>query len=284
MEVTRFDKEKYGRELLIDVGVLSENKKFIVNDNQFVVDFFEIFIIKSGEGVFHLNDEVIPFKAGTLLFLPPGKIRRWGKRTAFDAYYLIFEEEFIQRFFKDELFLYRLHFFFFNYPSYLQHSDQEFENCEQTLGQLMEEMKLLRTDSDHLLRSLLYQLLITWNRQYALQHDTGDAEEDKNLALQFRYLLEANFKTCQLLSDYCDMLNTSKTTLNEQVKKVFGKSPGRMIKERLVLEAKHMLIYTDSTVAEIAYELNFFDTSNFNRNFRLFVGVSPKLFRTRFTK
>ena len=283
MDVTRFDRKKYGRELLIDTGVMSENRQFIVNDNQFVVDFFEIFIIRQGEGEFHLNDEVIPFKKGTLLFLPPGKVRRWGERTAFDAYYLIFEEEFIQRFFKDELFLYRLHFFFFGHPSYLQLEDSDYSDCQLLLGQLIGEIGKLREDSDHLLRSLLYQLLITWNRQYEEQHAIGSQVGNINFSLQFRHLLEANFKTHQTVNDYCGLLNTSKVTLSEKVGAAFGKTPGLMIKERVVLEAKQMLMYTDLTVSEIAYRLNFSDMSNFNRLFRKIVGVSPGQFRSRFT-
>ncbi|MEO1450142.1 MAG: hypothetical protein AAFV07_11475, partial [Bacteroidota bacterium] len=45
MEITKFHRNKYGQELLIDAGRISDNVNLIVNDNAFSVDFFEIFLI-----------------------------------------------------------------------------------------------------------------------------------------------------------------------------------------------------------------------------------------------
>ncbi len=42
MDVTKFDKRKYGRELLIDTGLISANDNFIVNYNQFIEDFIKL--------------------------------------------------------------------------------------------------------------------------------------------------------------------------------------------------------------------------------------------------
>ncbi|MEM8488882.1 MAG: AraC family ligand binding domain-containing protein [Bacteroidota bacterium] len=120
-DITQFHRDKYGRELLVDAGLISTNPQFLLNDNAFVVSFFEIYLITAGEGVFHLNEQAYPFQKGTMLFLPPGMVRRWGERTPdVDAHYLIFEEEFIQRFFRDPLFIYRLHLFNPPWPASIQ--------------------------------------------------------------------------------------------------------------------------------------------------------------------
>lgn len=283
MEVIHFDRQKYGRELLIDCGKISENPHFFVTDHPFTVDFFEIFLILEGEGEFFLNEHSTAYKPGTVLFLPPGKIRRWGKRSETDVKYLIFEEEFIQCFFKDAMFLYRLEFFFFESPFCLQLDKAENLFYQGLLSEIEEEIKSLRPDSDHLLRALLCQGLIEMNRAFQEQHQLNNSHYDNTLALDFRRSLETNFKEKHQVQDYCDLLDTSKTTLNSKIQTAFGKHAGDMIRERLIQEAKQQLIHTNEPVSQIAYDLHFNEVSNFNRLFRKLTGMSPGNFRAHFT-
>ena len=53
-----------------------------------------------------------------------------------------------------------------------------------------------------------------------------------------------------------------------------------MIRERILLEAKRLLVHSPQTVAEIAYQLNFEDTSYFGRFFKKHTGTTPEQFRT----
>ncbi len=284
IDITTFHRTKYGRELLIDVGLISENTSFILNDNQFVANFYEIFVVSEGEGTFHLNELTFEFMPGTVMFLPPGKVRKWGERSGFvDAYYLIFEEEFIQRFFRDNLFLYRLHFFGQSTIPYVHLDPDETHALYKTLTELQTEIKSLRDDSDHLLRSLLYYALIKLNRTYEAQHDIEGQPYNNVTALNFRQAIERHFRQLKQVEEYCDLLQISRTTLNQRVKEAFGKGAGDMIRNRIVEEAKRMLIYTDQRVSDIAYYLNFSNVANFNRLFSRKTGLSPGQFRQHFT-
>lgn len=284
IDITKFHRTKYGRELLIDAGLISENEKFLINDNQFIVDFYEIFVISSGEGIFHLNETTFNFLPGTVMFLPPGKVRRWGERSDnVDAYYLIFEEEFIKRFFRDNLFLYRLHFFEQSALPYLHLDATESTAFYETLAELQEEINSLREDSDHLLRALLYYRLIKLNRLYEHRHGVKGQPYNNVTALNFRQAIELHFKEYRQVEDYCELLQISRTTLNQRVKEAFGRGAGEMIRNRIVEEAKQMLIYSDERISEIAYHLNFSNVANFNRLFAKITGLSPRQFRYRFT-
>jgi len=284
MEVTQFHRTKYGRELLVDSGVISEEVNFKLNDNAFMVDFYELFFIKEGAGIFHLNEAQCSFDVGTILLLPPGAVRRWGQRSeCVDAHYLIFEEEFIHRFFKDELFLYRLHYFNYGSPHFIHLSSEDYTEFQGLLTQLRSEIQSLRADSDHLLRSLLYFILIKINRLYEHEHQIQSKPYNNVLALKFRSALENHFKNTQLVDAYCDLLNVSRPTLNQEVKRAFAKSAGTMIRERIIREAKQQLIYTDKRISDIAYELSFSDLSNFNRLFKRLTTLTPSQFRVNFT-
>ena len=66
-----------------------------------------------------------------------------------------------------------------------------------------------------------------------------------------------------------------------QVKKQYGKTPSKLIRERLTLEAKRLLHLTYKSIKEIAHELGFNDEFYFSRYFKKEVGVSPKVFREK---
>ena len=56
-------------------------------------------------------------------------------------------------------------------------------------------------------------------------------------------------------------------------------TPGKIINNEIALEAKRQLAYTDLTIAEICYKLNFEDPSYFSRFFRRETGMTPNVFR-----
>jgi AraC family transcriptional activator of pobA len=58
----------------------------------------------------------------------------------------------------------------------------------------------------------------------------------------------------------------------------------RLIRERLLLEAKRLLVYTSMKVSEIAYALNFEDPAYFSRFFRRLVDRAPGDFREEFSE
>jgi AraC-like DNA-binding protein len=52
----------------------------------------------------------------------------------------------------------------------------------------------------------------------------------------------------------------------------------------MMLEAKRLLTHSDSTIAQIAYDLNFEDNSYFGRFFKKYSGLTPAAFRSEIKK
>ncbi len=97
--------------------------------------------------------------------------------------------------------------------------------------------------------------------------------------LKFQALLEEHFREAKDVAFYASKLGLSADTLSKKVKKQFGKSPSKLIQERIVLESKKLLHLTYKSVKEVAIELNFKDEFYFSRYFKKEVGLSPKKFR-----
>ncbi|MFC2103914.1 helix-turn-helix domain-containing protein [Bacteroidota bacterium] len=282
MKELNFHKTKYGKELLIDCLKISETIGFLVNRRPFIISFYEIFFITKGKGTFLLDDIRIPYEKGTVMFLPPDRRREWLAETETDSYVILFEGEFIERFFNDNLFVYRFHYFHnYNTPFHLKTDSNIFQSYLEKVKEIKNEIGNLINDSDHLLRSILYYLLIKLNRQYVNQHQIKGELFENIEVLNFIRLLDKNFKEKHLVNDYTRMLGISKTYLNKKLK-TFGKTASDLIKSRLLIEAKKELLYTDLTISEIAYNLNFSEPANFNRFFKKLTSVTPHQFRMSF--
>jgi AraC family transcriptional regulator, transcriptional activator of pobA len=79
-------------------------------------------------------------------------------------------------------------------------------------------------------------------------------------------------------SEYASLLNLTERHLNRICKTCVNKTPTDLILERVILEAKRMLIHSTNTVAETADELGYLDNSYFSRLFRNKTGQTPKEF------
>jgi len=233
-EVKRFDfdRKKYGKELLIDCRKFSETKKFILSKARFAVSFYEIYFITQGKGVFELDNERIPIQKGLVLLLPPNKVRQWLEiKNKIDGYFIIFESEFIENFFRDPFFIQRFHFFHYsdNKPSSVNFDKKDFLKIVSLLEDIKTEILSLQDDSHHMIRSLLYSLLIKLNRTYANLYDMKPELFQNNKTLLFKKLLESNFKKTNTVEEYADMMRISRVHLNKTVKKFLGQTASELI-------------------------------------------------------
>lgn len=76
-------------------------------------------------------------------------------------------------------------------------------------------------------------------------------------------------------SDYADQLAVHVNHLNAAVQEVTGQSTTAHINERILAEAKSLLVHTDWSVAEVAFSLGFEYASYFNNFFRKHTGTTP---------
>ena len=97
--------------------------------------------------------------------------------------------------------------------------------------------------------------------------------------MAFRSLVEQHLVDKWTVRQYCAQLDTRPIELVDACKKVFGCTPSELISDRLLLEAKRQLTYSNTPSAVIAYELGFNDPAYFSRFFKRQTGSSPSEFR-----
>ena len=132
-----------------------------------------------------------------------------------------------------------------------------------------------------MLQMLLKRLIIILTRLGRQQFITGDTLNDDKLDIIRKYnmLVENNFKKEHRVSFYAEKLHRSPKTLANLFAIYNHKSPLTVIQERVLLESRRLLMYTDKSTKEIAYELGFDDAAYFSKFFKQHTSQSPSDFR-----
>lgn len=274
MKQLDLDKRKYGKELLID-AVGEGEIDFI--DNVLRPSFYVILFIKKGSGQYRLDLEHFELKDNMAVFVRPGQVNNIKEVNIEMGRMLVFEGAFLDEFFVDKNFIYKFNCFHSQgSPSCLPIDALKFQKYYDMAAEIREEILCLTDDSHHILRSLIYYLLIRLDQHYAEQyHSPRNSLADTKL-LEFQKLLFSTIRENKNVEEFAHNLKISRVHLNKLCKKYYSKTASQVIKEHLVTEIKKELKFSKKDYAEIAYEFNFSAPSNFSRFVKKMTGLSPQ--------
>lgn len=151
--------------------------------------------------------------------------------------------------------------------------------------QMEGEFKLQDTSLEEMNRTYLKQLLIKATRIWKKQHLEKVVQErnsDLEFFRKFTLLVDAHYKSKHTVADYADVLSIAPKTVTHKFKRLNLPQPNEVIKNRIILEAKRLLVHTPLTAKEIAHELGYDDPAYFSRQFQVKTGESPSGFRTKY--
>jgi AraC-like DNA-binding protein len=274
-----FRRDKYGPELLVDVAPVSKLPGFVLTTQSHILTFYDILLVTHGRGTFLLDGTPWLVHPGQVFFTSPGQVRQW-RASGVEGLCLFFTGEFLERFFSDPLFLYRLPFFYRDEPiPPLMLGGAERRHLTRRLAEMESEIGALRKDSSALLAARLYEALVLMERWFRREHPTESGTVSEGLGLRFRRMVERRHREIHRVSAYAKLLAVSSSHLNAVVRRQLGRSPTDLIQERVALEARRLLLHTDETAVRIGYALGFDDPSYFARFFRRRTERTPTEFR-----
>jgi AraC family transcriptional regulator, transcriptional activator of pobA len=249
-------------------------------------DFYQLIWIESGQGTFLRDGKSYPAEAGTLIFVPPGQVHTWKWKHPLEGYMLSFEPVLLFG------------------QSFRSGSS---EGGSDRISRLLHELTLWSTEGelrrqpggpvrdlvrerfqdlgrefcsreefhDEMLRAQITSLLIFLHRLCVGGRPVEAHEHFASLTSRFLSMLEELEGKFYRTTYFTSTLSVSPRTLTNAVLVDTGKSPSVWIRDRTLLEARRLLTYTDLTISEIAYRLNFRNVSYFVRFYRRVTGQSP---------
>jgi len=173
-------------------------------------------------------------------------------------------------------------FFGSSFPQVITLSEKEIKRFTMMVYFFEEEFAIKDHIQGEMLRTLLKRLLIISSRLVKNNlPDSGMPKAQMDIVRKFNLLLEMHFREKHKVSDYAAMLHKSPKTISNLFRKYSDKTPLSIINERIVLEAKRLLLYSNKTTEEIAYELGYSEAAHFSKFFKKNEGLNPTSFKKK---
>ncbi|MCG8579274.1 MAG: AraC family transcriptional regulator [Bacteroidales bacterium] len=245
-------------------------------------DYYTIIVVEKALGGVHIIDfKEYPLNEAAVHFVYPGQVHQFLSQSKPNGYVLNFSSTFLMKNGISEELIDRVYL----YNSYGDSPPMPVnEHQLSTLFGIIEQMNNYHQGDNYFryeaLGALLKLFIINISGACTLSHLNSEYESGSNqLIRDFKKLIRIKYKSSHKVQHYASELSVSSDYLNRFVKEKTGKSAKDYIQDKLVIEAKRLLLFSDLSSKELAFELGFEEPSHFNSFFKKHSGLSPIAFR-----
>lgn len=249
------------------------------------IDAYIIGIGTAGETSISCNLKEYRLKKNTLFIFEPSNILQTHDGAAFDCNVMIISPDLMRSINLDTKYMMPLLLQFAANPC-MEISDEECEELRQFL--MMVEKTVIRSKGFFAKDIISSQIGATLYKIGDLLHNYYEAhphgeESVQNRAeeyfRQFMKLLSIHYKSNRNVGFYAKELCITPKYLTTLIKRISGKSVSEWIDNYVILEAKTLLKFSNKSIQEIAYDLNFPNQSFFGSYFKRNTGMSPSQYK-----
>lgn len=271
---------------LVSVVNLSEATKF---PTHFTINYgvYALYLKETVCGDIRYGKQTYDYQEGTITSFAPGQVAEieMAEGVKPRAYGILFHPDLIKG---TPLGSEIKRYSFFSYKSNeaLHISDDEKKIIMDCLSKIQMELEhAIDRLSKRLIAGNIQLLLDYCLRFYERQFNTR-AVVNKDILSRFESLLDDYFDNGRARTDglptvkyFADKVFLSPNYFGDLIKKETGKTAQEYIQTRLIDAAKEMIVGSDKTMSQIAYELGFQYSQHFNRLFKKNVGYTPNEYR-----
>ncbi len=261
---------------------LKRNKNLINKPHSH--NFYLCVLFTEGTGTHEIDFNSYSINPGKVFFLKPGQTHFWKFETQPQGYIFFHSKEFYELKFLEHK-LNSFPFFYSNQnppvlelgPKKLYDLNVKFQEVysEYLQTNLLRELKIVTS---------LNNIYIELTRVYTLDINLGklNSPNYSNILETLENLINVHFYREKFPKFYADKLSITTKHLNRVAKKTINKTTSQLISERIILEAKRLIVHSHDNLANIAYTLEFSDYAYFSKFFKLKTGMTPLDFRKKY--
>jgi AraC family transcriptional regulator, transcriptional activator of pobA len=243
-------------------------------------DFFPVCWVTHGSGQHIIDSERYEVKPHTLFFMSPGQVHDFQLSEDTTGYTINFSSEFFSLQLENKKILHEIPVYKLETPIAAVYMDsQQAASLQSVIDDIGAEYEAEQGGYEDVLRSYLAIFLLKASRFAEPVANTEPAMRALMLARRFKGLLEENFRKLAEVEEYACMLRVTERALNEATRRALGATANKLIRDRVMLEAKRLLLHSDTPIQQIADQLAFEDPAYFSRCFKKHTGRSPLDYR-----
>ncbi len=251
-------------------------------------EFYKILMITGGAGIFTIGVNTYYIDGPTILFIHPSDIVSW-RNLALDksgGYFCLFKKDLVERHPILKTTISRYDLFMDKSKSVIRLSPENVGVLTGLFNKMQQEEQAGEKFNEDAMQAYLQLLMIESARITDYPRPDHISEEFRHVH-EFFHLLEEetshiNYSqpiTIRTAKEFAANLSLHPNYLNDLLKKHTGQNVSTHIRNRLLEEAKTLLIQTEWSIQNIGYSLGFAEQSNFNLFFKKNAGITPAAFR-----
>lgn len=248
--------------------------------------FFQVHYVKSGTVRVYLDDQQY-IEAGPMFFLtPPTVAHAFVTEADSDGHVLTVRQQLVWQLIEADASL---------LPAGMQvqpacvalgnlpaEYKAEAQRLQGWLDALSDEFATQQPGREAALQSLTRLIMISLLRLCPNSLESTPARhEDLKIFHRFNALIEAHYLEHWPLARYAQQIGVTEARLNDVCRRIADLPSKRLVLERLMQEARRLLLFTGSSANEICYQLGFKDPAYFSRFFQRYAQMTPGEYRLR---
>jgi AraC family transcriptional activator of pobA len=250
-------------------------------------EFYKALLITKGTGVFTMGLNTYYIEEPTLLFIHPNDIISWKNLSdESGGYYVLFKKAFVNHHVQLKAVIDKYGLFSEKSKSVIRLTDSEVPRISQYFERMQEEEFAAGEYKEDSMQAFM-QLMMVESMKISRHPKPDEVTEDYSHIHHFFDLLEKetsgiNYSTpirIKTAKEFADNLHMHPNYLNALLKKHTGQNASTHIRNRILDEAKALLLQTDWSLNDISYSIGFAEQPSFNLFFKKNTGVTPAVFR-----
>ncbi len=246
--------------------------------------FYHLVYFTAGKGQHIIDFKTYPIEPGCIYFMRPGQVHKWEFESDVDGFVVNFSATFFDQLSISSSTIDQFPFFnIFSSGQMLKLRESTRAKIVPIFEEILKELEDNRDQTPMMIAANMIRIFVLASREVGSESPVFSRNSYNSVLLkQFLDLIEENFKEIRLPKDYAALLYITSNHLNFICKDQINMSAGEVIRNRVLLEAKRMLVNFEFSIASIALELNFFDTSYFIKFFKKYTQLTPEAFRKQY--
>ena len=244
-------------------------------------NFYLCVLFIEGAGTHEIDFNSYTIQPGNAFFLKPGQAHSWKFDSQPEGFIFFHSQEFYELTYLDHSLNTFPFYYSYQNPPVLQLTTEKLSKLSRKFEELYSEYLASNLLRELKITNLINSIYIDLTREYTANinlEKLGSASYSKILE-QLEKEINTYFYTEKLPSFYANQLNITTKHLNRVVRTTINKTTSQLISERILLEAKRLIVHSSDNLAGISNTLEFSDYAYFSKFFKSKIGLTPLEFR-----